>query len=513
MISAPILYFLLTIASTLAITAWAARAGSSRASLYAASGRISASQNGLAIAGETLSAGALLGAVGLYLVVGVDMTLYSLPGMAGFCLLLILIVRPLRQMGRYTLGDVVGSRLPQRRVRAVLGACTVTISLIYMVAQLVGAGALISIVFGLTFNASVVVVGALMAIYVTFGGMLAATWVQIIKAGLLIGMVVLLAALAIGAGGGLSDLYAAAGARSQAPHSIFAFGALDLGLFSSVSLTASLLLGLLGMPHLLIRFFTVPDEHAAKRSLVIATTIQGSVLGLIFLVIGPAAVAFLTDEPWFRDESGAVAGGPNMVVLHLARFLGGNVLFGMMGAVAFSTILAVVAGLTVAISSATSHDLMAAFRARPLREKAELTIFRLTAMVSSAVAVALATLFQQQNLTFLIIMGFTVAASTNFPLLILTIYWPKLTAAGAVACGLVGLITSVGLIIAGPACWVQALGFATPIFPSDYPALISMPLAFAAAWIVSRATRNNERAAPAMNTFTSASGLAGGKVL
>lgn len=494
MISVPIIYFLVTVLVTLLITGWAARVQASRASLYVAGSNISAGQNGLALAGDALSAGALLGTVGLYLVAGVDTALYSIPGMAGYCLMLIFIVRPLRRLGRFTLGDVVCSRLPQRRMRAVLGICTVVISLLYLVSQLVGAGALISIVFGTSFNLSVAIVGVLMTIYVAFGGMLAATWVQIIKAMLLIAVVVLLAALAIGASGGLAELYHRAAQRAEA-NVLFRFGSLDLGLFSAASLTVGVVLGWLGMPHVLIRFFTVPDEQTARKSLAISTTLIGLVMVLLFLVIGPASIAFLPDVPGFREAGGAVSGGPNMVALHLARFLGGDVLFGVMGAVAFATILAVVAGLAVAIASAVSHDLVAAFRARPLREKTELRIFRVTALLASAVAVALAMLFQHQNLTFLLIMGFTVAASTTFPLLILAIYWSRLTLRGAMAAGIVGLSASVGLIILGPACWVQVLGFPEPIFPSDYPALISVPLAFATAWLFSVRTQTSHSGA------------------
>lgn len=488
MSAAPILYFLATVAITLLITAWAARAGSSRASLYAASSRISAPQNGLALAGDTLSAGTVLGFVGLYLVAGVDVGLYSVPMMAGLCLLLTFIVKPLRLLGRFTLGDVVASRFPDPRMRAVLGICTVTISLIFLVGQLVGAGALISIIFGLSFNWAVAVVGLLVAIYVSFGGMLAATWVQIVKAVLLIVMVGVLSVLALDAGGGFANLYVQATTRS-ATQSIFAFGTLDLSPFSAVSLVAIGILGVLGMPHMLIRFFTVADAQAAKQSLIIATTLIGAVMIMIFMVIGPATVALLPDLSGFYDESGAVVGGPNMVTLHLARFLGGDVLFGTMGAIVFATILAVVAGLAVAISSAVSHDLVAALRAKPLSEKAEVTIFRAVAALSSMLAVGLAILFQHHNLIFLLLMASAVASSTTFPLLALTIYWQRLTLAGAMACGLAGLVVSVVLIILGPACWVKALGFAEPIFPSDYPVLISTPLAFAAAWVVSAVTR------------------------
>lgn len=478
-------YFLATVAVTIAITFWAARRNSGRASLYAAEGKISAPQNGLAIAGDFLSAGTVLGIVGLFFTVGMDAAPYLITPLAGLFLMLTLIVGPLRRLGRYTLGDVVTHRIGAPRIRVVIGLCTIAISLINLVAQLVGAGALISIVFGIEFNHAVVIVAALMTIYVAFGGMLAATWVQIIKAIILIVMVAALAVLCIARAGGYAPLFdlAEISARSR---DFLDFGGLQLGLFGAVSLALTQVAGMMGMPHLLIRFFTVPDEQTARQSLVIGTTIIGLAMATVLLVIGPAAIAFVGAEESLRDPAGGIAGGTNMITMHLARLLGGDLLFGLMSAVAFSTILAVVAGLTIAICSATSHDLVLGFRAgESLGEASEVALFRLAAIVTSAIATGLAILFQKENITFLIVMGQTVAASTTFPLLILAIYWRGLTATGAVAAGLFGLTTSVLGIGAGPAFWVKALGNAAPLIPTDYPALVTMPATFAVAWIVS----------------------------
>lgn len=487
MISASIGYFLVTIAVTLAITFWAARRNTGKASYYAAEGKITGGQNGFAIAGDYMSAGTILGIVGLYTLVGVDVSLYFIAPLGGLCLGLAILVGPLRRMGKFTLGDVVQSRLKEPRTRVVLGACTITISLINLVAQMVGAGGLISIVFGLEFNLAVITVGALMTFYVAFGGMLAATWVQIIKAALLVGAVVLLSVLCIIKAGSLGGIYTLGDTTQTSSRSLYEFGALNHGLFSSVSLAVASVAGMMSMPHLLIRFFTVPDETQAKRSLLVGTLLIGATMGLVFLVVSPAALAWVTGNPTYQDESGAVMGGSNMITLHLARDLGGDVFFGVMSAVAFSTILAVVAGLTVAISSATSHDIFAALRkGDAMPEKQEVAIFRLAALVTSAAAVGLAIVFQHENLTFLIVMGLNVAASTTFPLLMLSIYWGGLTAAGAVAAGVTGLISSVGLIVLSPAFWVKVLGNPEPVFPSDYPALVCMPLAFGAAWLVSR---------------------------
>ena len=486
-------YFLATVAITMAITFWAARRNSGRASFYAAEGKISAPQNGLAIAGDFLSAGTVLGIVGLFFAVGMDAAPYLITPLAGLFLMLALIVGPLRRLGRFTLGDVITHRLDAPRMRIVIGLCTIVISLINLVAQLVGAGALIAIVFGIAFNMAVLIVAVLMTIYVAFGGMLAATWVQIIKAVILIAMVAILAALCIGRAGGYAPLFDLAEISARG-RDMLGFGGLQLGLFGAISLALTQVTGMMGMPHLLIRFFTVPDERAARQSLVIGTTLIGLAMATVLLVIGPAAIAFVGAEESLRDPAGGIVGGSNMITMHLAQLLGGDLLFGLMSAVAFSTILAVVAGLTISISSATSHDLVLGIRnGRPLSERTEVAVFRLAAFVTSGVGIALAILFQKENITFLIVMGQTVAASTTFPLLILAIYWRGLTAAGAITMGMFGLATSVLGIVASPAFWVKALGNAEPLIPTDYPALVTVPATFAVGWLVSRLGTGREK--------------------
>lgn len=490
MIPSSIIYFFITIAITLGITVWAARRSSSKEALYTASSGISGNKNGLAIAGDFMSAGTVLGIVGLYFMVGVDVSLYFIAPIAGLGLGLALIVGPLRRFGRFTLGDVVELRLNDSRMRIVLGICTITISIINLVAQMVGAGGLISIVFGLNFESAVIIVGTLMTIYVAFGGMLAATWVQIIKAVFLVGSVILLSILCVVHAGGMGELYAMAAEANTNSRSLFNFGNLDLGLYSSASLTLGLMLGMMAMPHLLIRFFTVPDEASARRSLVVAITLIGLTMGLVFLIISPMGVAIIGSDPAYRDASGAILGGSNMITLHLARALGGELFFGIMSAIAFSTILAVVAGLTISISSASAHDMVKSLYKSALSEKAELRIFRGAAAATSAIAIGLAILFKHENLTFLIVMGSSVAASTTFPLLAMAIYWRGLTPNGAIVGGAIGLLSSVGLIILSPAFWVKVLGFEEAVFPSDYPALISVPLAFGSAWLTSKVSNS-----------------------
>ncbi len=490
MFSVAVLCFLGTIALTLLITAWAARRGQDKASMYAASSSITGGQNGLAIAGDFMSATTVLGVVGLYFGGGVDTMIYFITPLAAMCLILLWTAGPLRRLGRYTLGDVVSVRLNSPMMRVYSGVSTIVISLIYLIAQLVGAGALISVLFGLSFEHSVMIVGALMAIYITFGGMLAATWVQIIKAVLLICGVVVITLMSINHAGGLTAVYDRAAAVHHLGERLFHFGGMKLDMFSAVSLAVGLTLGVMGLPHLLIRFFTVPDETAARRSLVVACVIIGLVFILTFAVVAPAGVAFVTGNPDYVTAAGAVKGGPNMVVIHLAEAVGGPVLLGAFSAVAFATILAVVSGLTIAIASAASHDVMhpkadAAARS----DSSELWIFRMAAVAAAVCAVALAIVFQKENVAYLVALAMTVAASTNFPVVILSLYWRKLTPAGALVGGLAGMVASVGLIVLSPGVWVKVLGHAAPIFPSDYPALVSAPLAFVVIWLVSMATQ------------------------
>jgi cation/acetate symporter len=486
-------YFVGVVLITLLITLWAARNSHGRASFYAASSQISGWQNGFAIAGDYLSAGTVLGAVGLYSIVGVDLALYLATPIAGLCLMMVLIVSPLRRLGRYTLGDVLGAKLPDPRTRLAVAVCSVSISLVYLVAQLVGAGALISIVFDLKFATAAIAVGLLMTAYVAFGGMLAATWVQIVKCALLLTAVLFIAVLSTLKAGGLPALYEKAALVNPAGAGLFVFGGQKMGVFSALSLSVGMIAGTMGLPHLLIRFFTVRNEAVARRSLVIATVLIGVAMSAVMLILGPAALAFVARQPLFHTAAGALIGGSNMMTLHLGRALGGDVLFGVMSAVAFSTILAVVAGLNITISSTVAHDVFGLLRrGAPLSEKTELKVFRLSAFATAAVAVSAAILLQNQNITFLIVMGTSLAASTTFPLLIMAIYWKRLTVAGVMACAAVGLLSTVLLVVLSPSCWVKVLGHASAVFHSDYPELIALPVTLAITWIVSTVTRQRD---------------------
>jgi cation/acetate symporter len=471
-----------TILVTLVITWWAARRSIGRDSVYAASSSISGVQNGFAIAGDFMSATTILGLTALYYNTGLDATIYFAAPFIGFFLILALVAAPLRQMGRFTLGDVVSARTGSTALRRFAAVATIVISLIYLVAQLVGAGKLISILFGAPFPIAVAIVGGLMTVYIVFGGMLAATWVQIIKAALLVAGVIALAALALARIGGFEALYERAGelARPQ----VFAFGGAGQDPFTTLSFAAALVFGMLGMPHLLIRLFTVPDVASARRSLVTSTFVIGVVFMLLLMVIAPAAIAFVTPDARFHAADGSIVGGPNMIVAHLASAVGGPWLFGAFSGVVLATILAVVAGLTIAIATAASHDLVGA--SGRISERTELWVFRSAAVIVAVCAVALAIVFEQENVAILVALAFVVAASSTFPVLILAIYWEGLNAVGALAGGIVGLATSVALIIVGPAVWVLALGHDAPIFPSDYPTLLTMPLAFVLAIVASK---------------------------
>lgn len=481
-----ILLFVATILATLGITAWASRRGGGRAQVYAADGALTGRQNGLAIAGDFMSATTVLGITGLYLGAGWDTAIYYLAPIAGLALMLLLVAGPLRRLGRFTLGDVMTSRLDDPRLRLFSGVGTIVISLFYLLAQLVGAGTLIAPLFGLSFPAAVLIVGVLMAIYIAFGGMLAASWVQIVKAVLLMASVVGLAVLCLVEAGGLAPLYQAAEQAAPKGAAIWQPGGFGLDMFSAVSLGFGMVVGLVGMPHLLIRFFTVPDAAAARQSVAVAATLVGAINALLFLVIGPAAVAFILSSPDLLTADGKLLGGSNMATLHLATLIGGAPLHGLISAVAFATILAVVSGLTIASASAASHDIYRTWRRGPVSERAELMVFRGSAVGLAALAILLAILFQHENIAFLTSLAFAVAASANFPLLMLVLYWPPLTAAGALWGGITGLAGSVLLILLGPAVWVKLLGNPEPLFPSDYPALVVAPLALLVAVIVSR---------------------------
>ncbi len=482
-----VLTFLLFLGVTLAITWWAARHTKGTKDFYAAGGRITGFQNGLAIAGDFMSAATFLGITGLTYLAGLDTTIYVLAPMVGLAQLLMLMVEPFRKLGRFTVADVAAHRFETESVRVFAALTSLVIVLLYLVSQMVGAGALVQLLFGIPYGRAVMVIGALMVFYVSAGGMMATTWVQIIKAVLMIfGITVLAGATLHSFDFDLARMYREAADVHRLGAGLFAPGGLLEDSWSTISLSLALVFGFVGLPHIVMRLYTVPDEKAAYRSVLVASVLIGFVFILVFFIIGFGAIPRLHEHPELFGPNGALIGGSNMVAVHLARVVAGDVFVGFIGAVVFATILAVVAGLTLAGASALSHDLFArALRGGRATEKEELRVTRIAALGLGLVSIVLAIFFEGQNIVYMASMVFAISASANFPLLILSVYWRGLTAAGAIAGGSVGLALSIGLMFLGPTIWVDILGNATPVFPYKYPALFSMPSAFLVTWIVS----------------------------
>ena len=474
------------VALILFITYWAAKKVTGTKNFYSAGGNITGFQNGLAIAGDYMSAASFLGISGLVFAAGYDGLIYSIGFLVGWPIILLLIAEPLRNLGKYTFADVASYRLKQTptRILAALGSLA-TVAL-YLIAQMVGSGKLIQVLFGLDYTLAVIIVGVLMMIYVTFGGMIATTWVQIIKAGLLLFGATLLAFLVLlHFNFSMEGLFGAAIEKHAKGEAIMAPGGLVSDPISAISLGLALMFGTAGLPHILMRFFTVPDAKQANRSVLFATGFIGYFYILTF-IIGFGAVAFLLGNPDFLDGNGALIGGNNMAAIQLSDALGGDLMLGFISAVAFATILAVVSGLTLAGASAISHDLYASvFKKGQADEKAELKVSRMATIGLAVTAILLGILFEKQNVAYMVGLAFAIAASANFPILFLSMYWKKLTTRGAVIGGSAGLLTAIVLVIIGPIVWVDVFGFAQAIFPYKYPALFSMSVAFFGIWFFS----------------------------
>ncbi|MFZ1426154.1 MAG: cation/acetate symporter ActP [Geminicoccaceae bacterium] len=479
--------FLAFVGVSLGITFWAARRGTRTASdYYAAGGGLSGIQNGLAIAGDYTSAATFLGVTALVYTSGYDGMIYAIGFLVGFPMILFLIAEPLRNLGRYTFADVAAYRLAEVPVRLIAGVNTLVIVLFYLIAQLVGAGKLIQLLFGLPYFVAVGLVGLLMMAYVAFGGMLATTWVQIIKAVLLLTGSALMSCLILAHFGfSLEALFKAAVEVHPKSIAIMAPGGLVKDPVSAISLGVALIFGTAGLPHILMRFFTVADARQARLSVLVATGFITVFYSLLF-VLGFGAIALVLADPAFKDAAGNLIGGNNMVALHLADRLGGSLMLGFISAVAFATILAVVSGLTIAGASAASHDLYArVLRRGAASERKEVRVSKAAAVVLSLTAMGLAMLFEHQNIAFVVGLVFAVAASANFPVLLLSVTWRGLTTRGAVAGSLAGLLCALLLVVLSPGVWTATLQLGPAPFPYDNPALVSVPLAFLTSWLVS----------------------------
>ncbi len=507
-----IIMFVVFVGLTLFITKWAAARTKSASDFYTAGGGITGFQNGLAIAGDYMSAASFLGIAAQVMASGYDGLIYSIGFLVGWPIIMFLMAERLRNLGRFTFADVASYRFAQMPVRTFAACGTIVVVLFYLIAQMVGAGQLIKLLFGLDYWIAVVIVGVLMMVYVLFGGMTATTWVQIIKAVMLLAGASFMAfmvmklnnfsfealfskAIEVKTAGALAAGKTAEEAAA-AGKSIMGPGTFIKDPISAISFGMALMFGTAGLPHILMRFFTVPNAKEARKSVFWATTWIGYFYVLTF-IIGFGAIIFVSTNPDFLDAKGGLIGGANMAAVHLADAVGGHIFLGFISAVAFATILAVVAGLTLSGASAVSHDLYASvFRKGNVDSATELRVSRITTFVLGVLAILLGILFEKQNVAFMVSLAFAIAASANFPVLFLSIMWKKMTTRGAVIGGFLGLISSVVLTIVSPDVWEVTLGnpVGSALFPYKSPALFSMIIAFAGIWFFS-ITDKSKRAA------------------
>ena len=472
------------VALTLYITSWAARRTRTAADFYAAGGGVTGFQNGLAIAGDYMSAASFLGISAQIYADGYDGLIYSIGFLVGWPIILFLMAERLRNLGRYTFADVASFRFAQAPVRSFAATSTLVVVAFYLIAQMVGAGQLIRLLFGLPYEYAVVIVGALMMIYVIFGGMIATTWVQIVKAVMLLGGATFMALMVLAQVGFSPERLFQRAVEVKGTNAIMGPGGFIRDPVSAISLGLALMLGTAGLPHILMRFFTVPDAKAARKSVLWATGWIGYFYLLTF-VIGFGAIVLVATNPSFLDANGALRGGGNMAAVHLAQAVGGDLFLGFISAVAFATILAVVAGLTLSGASAISHDLYASLKGDESDPAKELRVSRWATLGLGVVAILLGIAFETQNVAFMVSLAFALAASGNFPVLILSLYWRGMTTRGAVVGGAVGLGLALILTILSPAVWVTVIGNAAAIFPYSSPAIFSVPAAFLTIWLVS----------------------------
>ncbi len=495
--------FAIFVAFTLYITKWAAARTKSAADFYTAGGGITGFQNGLAIAGDYMSAASFLGISAAVMVGGFDGLIYSIGFLVGWPIVTFLLAERLRNLGKFTFADVAAFRFEQTPVRVFAASGTLVVVAFYLIAQMVGAGQLIKLLFGLDYWIAVAIVGALMMVYVLFGGMTATTWVQIIKACLLLGGATFMALMVLWNFGFSPEAMfakavevktgiAAAAGKPPAQAAAEGFSIMGPGGFikdpiSAISFGMALMFGTAGLPHILMRFFTVPNAMQARKSVMWATTWIGYFYVLTF-IIGFGAITYVLTNPQFLDAKGGLLGGGNMAAVHLANAVGGNVFLGFISAVAFATILAVVAGLTLSGASAVSHDLYAVVVKRGKADSAaELRVSRMTTVALGIIAVVLGIAFEKQNIAFMVSLAFAIAASANFPVLLMSVLWKDCTTKGAVVGGFLGLISSVALTIVSPSVWEATLGNpkGSALFPYASPALFSMAIGFLGIWLVS----------------------------
>src|SRR5512133_3666424 len=447
-----ILLFFIFVGATLVITYWAAKRTKTTEHFYAAGRTITGFQNGLALAGDYMSAASFLGIAGLVALNGFDGLIYSTGWLVGWPIILFLIAEPLRNLGKYTFSDVVAYRLQQRPVRIAAVIGTMAVVLTYLIAQMVGAGTLIKLLFNMDYTLAVIIVGLVMMAYVLFGGMLATTWVQIIKACLLLGGAVVLAILVLAQFGFSPTALFAKAAELNGKQVLEPGTKVVTGAWDAVSLGLALMFGTAGLPHILMRFYTVPDAKQARISVVWATIWIGGFY-LITFILGFGAMVLVGQKGIL-----AAGGGGNMAAPLLAKAVAGNVFFGFICAVAFATILAVVAGLTLAGAGALSHDLWVnVVRGGHAPQHEQLVAARTASIILAVCAIILGIIFEGQNVAYMVGLTFSIAASANFPALVLSVFWRKFTTWGAVCSILFGTIATLLLIYLGPTIQVDLL--------------------------------------------------------
>lgn len=479
--------FFVFILASLAITYWAAKRTRTAKDFYTAGGGISGLQNGLAISGDYISAASFLGISGLVYLNGFDGLIYSIGFLVGWPIILFLVAEQLRNLGKYTFADVASYRLSQKPIRLLASIGSILTVTFYLIAQMVGSGKLIEILFGVPYKLSVICVGLLMVLYVTFGGMLATTWVQIVKAiMLLLGATLMAFGVMWLVGFNIETLFEKAVAI-KGTEAILSPGSLVSDPISAISLGVALMFGTAGLPHILMRFFTVCDAKEARKSVFYATGFIGYFY-VLTCIIGFGAIILVATNPEYLTATKELIGGNNMAAIHLSHALGGNIFLGFISAVAFATILAVVSGLTLAGASSISHDLYANVLAKSkVSEIEEMRVSKYATIFLGTVAIVLGIIFEEQNIAYMVGLAFAIAASANFPVLFLSMYWKGLTTKGAVIGGSLGLLTAIILVALGPIFWGEIINSdaSKGIFPYKYPALFSVSIAFFGIWLFS----------------------------
>lgn len=489
-----IIMFLIFVSITLMITYWAATHTKTASDFYAAGRGVTGFQNGMAIAGDYMSAASFLGIAALVYFNGFYGLIFSVGWLVGWPIILFLIAERLRNLGKYTYADVVSFRLQQGPIRIMAAISSLIVVIWYLIGQAVGAGQLLhTLVPQMSYRLSIVIVGVLIILYVTLGGMKATTWVQIIKAGLLLGGATAMAfGVMLHEGFSFTKLFADAVAAHpkgiKIMQSVVPIGA-KANPIESISLGLTLMFGTAGLPHILMRFFTTTDAKAARKSVLYGTCFIGYFYILTF-IIGFGAILLVANNPEYvvniTKSVLDLKGGGSMPAIYLSHAIGGNFFLGFIAAVAFATILAVVSGLTLAGASALSHDIYASVIMKgKADEKKEVWVSKMCVIGLGVLAVLLGILFEKQNVAYIVALTFSIAACTNFPILVLSVFWRGLTTRGAVLGGYTGIFGSIGLLLIGPTVWTKVLGMGPAIFPYDFPTFVVLPLVLVVAYVAS----------------------------